>query len=214
MRPSNARRTKRWRCATQLRREEPHGQYFKEEVRQQLVKQFGWERLSEGGLRVYTTIDPGDAACRGGERCQVAAADRSPPAQHAHAEPEPELRNRNPKPIARGRSGCDGPRDRRGPRDGRRTRLQGEPVQSRDAGAASAGLCVQAVRLRCGTRSRLLAVFTRDAARRADPDAAGRVDARRRALDGTGDDGAEPRCARRAIEPRSACSRRSASPRR
>jgi penicillin-binding protein 1A len=41
-----------------LRREEPIGQYFKEEVRQQLVKQFGWERLSESGLRVYTTIDP------------------------------------------------------------------------------------------------------------------------------------------------------------
>jgi penicillin-binding protein 1A len=41
-----------------LRREEPHGQYFKEEVRQQLVKMFGWERLSEGGLKVYTTIDP------------------------------------------------------------------------------------------------------------------------------------------------------------
>jgi 1A family penicillin-binding protein len=41
-----------------LRREEPLGQYFKEEVRQQLLKQFGWERLSEGGLKVYTTIDP------------------------------------------------------------------------------------------------------------------------------------------------------------
>ena len=41
-----------------LRREEPLGQYFKEEVRQQLVKQFGWEKLSEGGLKVYTTIDP------------------------------------------------------------------------------------------------------------------------------------------------------------
>jgi penicillin-binding protein 1A len=41
-----------------LRREEPLGQYFKEEVRQQLVRQFGWERLSESGLRVYTTIDP------------------------------------------------------------------------------------------------------------------------------------------------------------
>lgn len=41
-----------------LRREEPIGQYFKEEVRRQLVKQFGWERLSETGLRVYTTIDP------------------------------------------------------------------------------------------------------------------------------------------------------------
>jgi 1A family penicillin-binding protein len=42
-----------------LRRQEPIGQYFKEEVRQQLVKQFGWPRISEGGLRVYTTIDPG-----------------------------------------------------------------------------------------------------------------------------------------------------------
>jgi penicillin-binding protein 1A len=41
-----------------LRRQEPIGQYFKEEVRQELVKQFGWPRISEGGLRVYTTIDP------------------------------------------------------------------------------------------------------------------------------------------------------------
>jgi 1A family penicillin-binding protein len=41
-----------------LSRQEPIGQYFKEEVRQQLVKQFGWQRISEGGLRVYTTIDP------------------------------------------------------------------------------------------------------------------------------------------------------------
>ena len=46
------------RLVDTLRREEPLGQFFKEEVRQQLVKQFGWERLSEGGLRVYTTIDP------------------------------------------------------------------------------------------------------------------------------------------------------------
>jgi 1A family penicillin-binding protein len=41
-----------------LRREEPLGQYFKEEVRQELVKQFGWQRVSESGMRVYTTIDP------------------------------------------------------------------------------------------------------------------------------------------------------------
>ena len=46
------------RLVDTLRREEPLGQYFKEEVRQQLVKQFGWERLSQGGLKVYTTIDP------------------------------------------------------------------------------------------------------------------------------------------------------------
>ena len=40
-----------------LRAEEPHGKYFKEEVRRQLVERFGSERLMEGGLRVYTTID-------------------------------------------------------------------------------------------------------------------------------------------------------------
>jgi 1A family penicillin-binding protein len=42
-----------------LRSEEPYGRYFKEEVRRQLVEQFGAERLAEGGLQVYTTIDPG-----------------------------------------------------------------------------------------------------------------------------------------------------------
>ena len=40
-----------------LRGEEAYGQYFKEEVRKQLVQQFGWERVYQGGLRVYTTID-------------------------------------------------------------------------------------------------------------------------------------------------------------
>ena len=40
-----------------LRGEEAYGQYFKEEVRKQLVQQFGWERVYEGGLKVYTTLD-------------------------------------------------------------------------------------------------------------------------------------------------------------
>ncbi len=40
-----------------LRKEEPFGQYFKEEVRQQLVERFGHERVYEGGLRVFTTMD-------------------------------------------------------------------------------------------------------------------------------------------------------------
>ena len=40
-----------------LRQDEPHGQYFKEQVRQALVEQFGWERVYRGGLKVYTTID-------------------------------------------------------------------------------------------------------------------------------------------------------------
>ena len=41
-----------------LRSEEPYGRYFKEEVRRQLVERFGAERVAEGGLKVYTTIDP------------------------------------------------------------------------------------------------------------------------------------------------------------
>jgi penicillin-binding protein 1A len=41
-----------------LRREEGFGLYFKEEVRKQLVERFGWERVYQGGLKVYTTIEP------------------------------------------------------------------------------------------------------------------------------------------------------------
>ena len=40
-----------------LRSEEPHGQYFKEQVRQELVNRFGWQRVYQGGLRVFSTID-------------------------------------------------------------------------------------------------------------------------------------------------------------
>ena len=40
-----------------LRRGEAFGQYFKEEVRRFLVERFGWERVYQGGLKVYTTVD-------------------------------------------------------------------------------------------------------------------------------------------------------------
>jgi penicillin-binding protein 1A len=40
-----------------LRRGEAFGQYFKEEVRRFLVQRFGWERVYQGGLKVYTTVD-------------------------------------------------------------------------------------------------------------------------------------------------------------
>jgi penicillin-binding protein 1A len=36
---------------------EPHGQYFKEQVRREVVERFGWQRVYQGGLRVFTTID-------------------------------------------------------------------------------------------------------------------------------------------------------------
>jgi 1A family penicillin-binding protein len=41
-----------------LRSEEPYGRFFKEEVRRVLVERFGAERVEQGGLTVYTTIDP------------------------------------------------------------------------------------------------------------------------------------------------------------
>jgi 1A family penicillin-binding protein len=40
-----------------LRRDEPFGQYFKEQVRLELIERFGRERVYQSGLRVYTTID-------------------------------------------------------------------------------------------------------------------------------------------------------------
>jgi penicillin-binding protein 1A len=40
-----------------LRSEEPHGLYFKEHVRRELVDRFGWQRVYQGGLRVFATID-------------------------------------------------------------------------------------------------------------------------------------------------------------
>jgi penicillin-binding protein 1A len=40
-----------------LRRAESYGQYFKEEVRRELVTRFGWDRVYQGGLKVFTTID-------------------------------------------------------------------------------------------------------------------------------------------------------------
>ena len=36
---------------------EPHGQYFKEQVRLELVERFGWDRVHLEGLRVFTTLD-------------------------------------------------------------------------------------------------------------------------------------------------------------
>jgi penicillin-binding protein 1A len=40
-----------------LQRDERFGLYFKEEVRKTLVEQFGWQRVYQGGLKVYTTLE-------------------------------------------------------------------------------------------------------------------------------------------------------------
>ena len=41
-----------------LEMKESFGLYFKEQVRRELVERFGATRIAEGGLKVYTTIDP------------------------------------------------------------------------------------------------------------------------------------------------------------
>jgi penicillin-binding protein 1A len=40
-----------------LRSDEPYGRYFKEQVRRELVDRFGWQRVYQGGLRVFSTVD-------------------------------------------------------------------------------------------------------------------------------------------------------------
>ena len=42
-----------------LQRDEAWGQHFKEQVRRELLQRFGYDRIYQEGLRVYTTIDPG-----------------------------------------------------------------------------------------------------------------------------------------------------------
>jgi penicillin-binding protein 1A len=45
------------RLVNGLDRKETFGLYFKEQVRRELVERFGSERVAQGGLRVYTTMD-------------------------------------------------------------------------------------------------------------------------------------------------------------
>lgn len=41
-----------------LQRDEAWGQHFKEQVRRELIERFGYDRVYQEGLRVYTTLDP------------------------------------------------------------------------------------------------------------------------------------------------------------
>jgi 1A family penicillin-binding protein len=49
----------RVRLKNALEIRETFGLYFKEQVRRELVERFGWQRVYRGGLRVFTTVDPG-----------------------------------------------------------------------------------------------------------------------------------------------------------
>jgi 1A family penicillin-binding protein len=50
-------RSARVKLVNGLEATESSGLYFKEAVRRELVEKFGWPRVSQGGLRVFTTID-------------------------------------------------------------------------------------------------------------------------------------------------------------
>ncbi|HWP99276.1 MAG TPA: PBP1A family penicillin-binding protein, partial [Vicinamibacterales bacterium] len=52
-----AARAARVRLRNALQRDERFGLYFKEQVRRELVERFGWQRVYQGGLHVYTTLD-------------------------------------------------------------------------------------------------------------------------------------------------------------
>jgi penicillin-binding protein 1A len=115
-----------------LREEEPHGQYFKEQVRQELVNRFGWQRVYQGGLRVFSTIDmPMQLAAETAIADQIAsietrraswqarrAAARQKAGQPAAADPRTSSRPRwlrsNPIPTSAG--------------DGRWPRLRRQPL--------------------------------------------------------------------------------------
>jgi hypothetical protein len=157
-----------------LRREEPLGQYFKEEVRQQLVRQFGWERLSESGLRVYTTIDPEM------QRAAEAIIETSV------AQIEARRSKRRPLPNGERLEAALVSMD---PATGEVRAMVG----GRDYKASRFNRATQAlrqVRLCRGAGERLHAGIARLASRRARQHAARRVDTGRRALGRGGHDGA------------------------
>ena len=154
-----------------LRTGDSRGQYFKEQVRQELVDRFGWERVYQGGLRVFSTID---MAMQESAEASVAQSLKAlDEKRQALASRAPSRRGRERRRTAAGGADCHGSSNGPGARDGGRPRFRGEPFQPRRAGAPPAGLGVQAVRLRrraggrlyAGDRDRSLERSDRDPAR-------------------------------------------------
>ena len=123
-----------------LRTQETYGEYFKEEVRKQLVEQFGAERVYEGGLKVYTTMDP-DLQRTAEAEVMRAVRDRG-------------AAGRGVRRIGSGDEALQGalvaldPSTGRSASHRRRSKLRREPLQSRHAEPAAGRFCVQTVRLR------------------------------------------------------------------
>ena len=157
-----------------LREDEPYGQYFKEHVRRELVDRFGWQRVYQGGLSVFSTIDLGmqqaaEAAVADGlkaveSRRRALAAARRKAGRTSPASPD------DADPLQAALFAMD-PAQRSRPGDGGRPRFQGELLQPRRPGRTAAGLRVQAVRVCRSARGRLHAGDDDRQPRRADRDA-------------------------------------------
>ena len=154
----------------------------------ELVERFGWQRVYQGGLRVFSTIDmpmqhAAEAAVADRSKSIDARRDAGGSTRAARQKTQAPV-DRDARRPAAGGAGRARSGDRPRARDGRRPRFRREPLQSRRAGASPARLGVQAVRLRGGARGGLHAGDGDRSSRRSDRDAAGRVDAGGRALDG------------------------------
>ena len=148
-------RTARVVLRDSLRGGDLRGQYFQEQVRQELVDRFGWEQVYQGGLRVFSTID---MAVQDSAEAAVAQSLKTLDEKRkalASREASRQQRRRRQCRAPAGRADRHGSSHGRRARHGRRTRLRAEPLQPRGPGAPSAGVGVQAVRLRRGARGRL-----------------------------------------------------------
>ena len=141
-----------------LRAGEPHGQYFKEQVRLELVERFGWERVYQGGLRVFTTLDmPMQIAAEAAAaaslktidgRRQALAARRA--AAQKNQRPRRPIRTRCRRRSSPWNRATGYVRAMVGGRD-----FEHEPLQPCRAGAPAARIRIQAVRVCRRARGRV-----------------------------------------------------------
>ena len=85
--PEEAEEAKKAPLTLHLRKEPPSiAPYFLEEVRKYLEREYGSQRIYQGGLRVYTTLDPGMQRA-GRPRAARGAAHARPPGPRLRASP-------------------------------------------------------------------------------------------------------------------------------
>ena len=163
----------RVRLENRLRRDEPYGLYFKEAVRRELVDRFGWQRVSEGGLKVFTTIAP--ELQRQAEAIverRLAEIERRRGYPHT-ARAKMTIDEAVAPPYLQAAVVVMDPKTGAVRAQVGRPELRREPVQSGGAGAPAVRIGVQADRLRRGDRAGAVAGLAGDQPERSDQHAVG-----------------------------------------